>query len=110
MSKGPVSLVCHNCGKENPPKAYCCLSCFKVLRPKEDIPWWRTYIRLSTPTMIGIFIVALGGIWFFKQWIEGIEAQVSMNVKTEEYNVSVTADKRKRQAGIDVESSAESTT
>ncbi len=91
-----ATLRCYHCGAENPPKAYCCLSCFKVLRPKEAIPWWRAYIRMSLPmTMLMLFFIGVG-LYMFKRWMENIEAQVTMNFKGSDYNLTLTADKKKR--------------
>jgi ribosomal protein L40E len=101
------SLSCLHCGAENPLKAYCCLSCFKVLRPKEKIPWYRMYIRPSTPFGFIVLLALLAGVVFFKHWIDNLEAQVTMNIKGDDYNVSVIADKKKRNALFDVQSPSE---
>lgn len=98
---------CPFCGKENPMSAYCCLHCYKVLREKPKVPWYRMSIRPSLPVGIAMVLAALGGIYFVKKWMENIEAQISMNFKTEDYTVSVIADKKKKQADLDVEANSE---
>jgi ribosomal protein L40E len=90
------SIRCHQCGADNPPKAYCCLSCFKVLRPKAKVPWWRMYIRTSTPMAVTLLVIACAGLYVFKRWVDNVEAQVTMNFKGSEYKLSVSADKRKK--------------
>lgn len=89
--------VCHHCGVENPLKAYCCLSCFKVLRPKEKIPFWKIYVRPNASVLILVGLLAGIGIYTFKKWMDNIEAQVTMNFTSADYNLSVVADKKKKQ-------------
>lgn len=107
--KQPDTLRCNNCGAENPRKAYCCLHCYKVLRPKEDIPWYRVQIKPSFPVGVGLVLVSLLGIVMIKRWMEDIEAQITMNFKSAEYNVQVRANKRKKQSLFEVKHHVDST-
>lgn len=94
----PTSLVCHNCRAKNPPKAYCCLSCFKVLRPKEKIPFWKIHVRPDGPMIVFLLVLGAVSIYTVRRWIQNIEAEISMNFRSAEYNLTVTADKRKKQS------------
>ena len=89
-------LVCHHCNAENPLKAYCCLSCFKVLRPKQDVPFWKIYIRPSSSALVLVVLVAGLGIYTLKKWMDNLEAQVSMNFKSADYNLTFVADKKRK--------------
>lgn len=92
----PKEIVCRSCGAENPPEAYCCLTCFKVLRPKEKVPFYRVQIKAGLPTLILIIVLVGAAIYSMKIWMENIEAQLSMNFTSADYNVSVVANKKKK--------------
>lgn len=94
--QGPIKIICHYCGSENPVKAYCCLNCFKVLRPKTNIPLWRLAMRPSVSFILAFMVLVVGGFYVMKRWIDAVEARVSMNLKTADYNISVVADKRRK--------------
>jgi ribosomal protein L40E len=89
-------LICHQCGAVNPPKAYCCLNCFKVLRPKADVPFWRVAMRPSISAVVILAACMLAGLVVMKRWIDKLEARVSMDLKTADYNISVVADKKRK--------------
>ena len=94
--QGPIKLICHHCGAENPAKAYCCITCFKVLRPKANIPAWRLAMRPSVSLVLFFALIMLGGLYAMKRWIDAVEARVRMDLKTADYNISVVADKRRK--------------
>lgn len=94
--KKPHNTICRHCGKENPSTAFCCLHCYKVLRALPEVPWYKMSIRPSYPVGIVLVGLALGGIFWVKTWMEGLEAEISMNFKGEDYSLSVTAEKNKK--------------
>ena len=85
---------CPHCHRENPLTAFCCLHCFKLMRPKVKVPWYKVSLKASYPVGIALCALAIFGIYLIKCWMENLEAQVSMNFRTEDYSVSITADKK----------------
>ncbi|MCB4756065.1 MAG: hypothetical protein LHV69_03380 [Elusimicrobia bacterium] len=94
--------ICPQCGTANPHHAYCCLNCFKVLREKPKVPFWKMEIRLDLLIIVAVFVVFAGMALLFKQWLTNVEAEVTLNLTSAEYNVSVVADKRKRSASLEL--------
>ena len=95
---GPKKLVCMKCGAINPPKAYCCITCFQILRPKVKVPLWQMALRPSVTVSVALVIILLVSLVATKRWVDAIEARVQMDLKTADYNISLVADKKKRQA------------
>ncbi len=100
-----TAVKCPGCGASNPVRAYCCITCFKVLRAKVEVPFWKMQIHPSTSFTIFMLGVAAFLIYFVVMWMRDIEAQVTMNLNSGDYSLSVVADKRKAQGiNMDVES------
>ena len=93
--RDPIKLVCRNCGAENPPKAYCCITCFKVLRPKAQQNVWQVAMKPSISITIFFALVVVFGLVMMKNWVDKIEGRVQMDLKTADYNISVVANKKK---------------
>ncbi len=89
------SRPCRFCGKPNPANVFVCLHCYKVLREKPKMPWYKMSIKPSLPVSVTLIALALAGIFFIKRWMENLEAQISMNFKSEDYSVSLIAEKKK---------------
>jgi ribosomal protein L40E len=87
---------CIHCGAENPPTAYCCLSCFKILREKHKVPFWRMRIEPTWSALAIVTAVLIAVVVLLKHWMEDIDAQVTMNLQTAENSYSLMADKKKR--------------
>jgi ribosomal protein L40E len=76
---------CSYCQAENPPNAYVCLRCYKVLREKPKvgvlhwrIPWW-----LSAPVLVGSMIWVIFALGH--QWSSYAQAQIENNASTVQY-------------------------
>lgn len=91
----PTEIFCPHCAASNPPRAYCCLTCFRVMNPKIHVPFWRLYLRPSSTLLIGFFIVFAGLVVYVHQWLQMVEAEVTLNLRSIDYNVSVVADKKR---------------
>lgn len=93
----PSDIKCPFCGASNPPKAYCCITCFKVMKKKIKVPFWRVQIHPSLPFSLFMLGVIAFLIYFFVLWMRDIEAQVNMSVSSGDYSITVTADKKKQE-------------
>ncbi|MFN0117949.1 MAG: hypothetical protein ACKVQC_06635 [Elusimicrobiota bacterium] len=89
-------IICPHCGAKNPLRAYCCLSCFKVMFAKPKVPLWQLYVRPSMGFWLVFLLLIGGGIFYFKRWIEKIDAEITLNLKAADYSVSVVAEKNKK--------------
>lgn len=96
MKKYKNLVECIHCGAENPPTAYCCLSCFKVLKSQPKTNFWRVRIEPTVTALAVIAAVTITLAVLLKHWMENIDAEVTMNLKTAENSYSITADKKKR--------------
>ena len=96
--QSPRKLVCRHCGAVNPPKAYCCITCFKILRPKAQTPLWQMAMRPSVSIIIVLILILIVGLVAMKRWIGAVEARVQMDLKSSDYHISVVADKKNRPA------------
>ena len=94
--RGPIKIVCNHCGASNPAKAYCCITCFKVLRPKAKTDFLQMAVRPSIALVLVFCVLVLTGLFAMKRWIDKLDARVQMDLKTSDYNISVTADKRSK--------------
>lgn len=95
VKKSIPSVFCPHCGSGNPSTAYCCLSCFKVMREKKGSIW--TVRFEPTWTALGIVgIIVLAIALGLKHWIQDIDAQVTMNLQTAENSYSLIAEKKKQ--------------
>ncbi len=97
--QSPIKLVCRNCGAVNTAKAYCCITCFKVLRPKPKLSFWQIAMKPSVSIAIFFTLMVVAGLFAMKKWIDKIEGRFRMEVKTADYNISVVAGKKKSLLG-----------
>lgn len=104
--KESVEVDCPSCGKKNSEAAYCCVYCYKEMRLK-DIPWWRRPIHLKWPITLALLVGVLFGIFKLKKLLERVEGQVTMNLSSDDFKVSVIADKKKSESDINIQSSVE---
>ncbi len=96
MKKYKNLIECIHCGAENPPTAYCCLRCFKVMKEKIKTPFWRFRIEPSVASLGVAFAILIVLVVALKHWMENIDAQVTMNLKTAENSYSLVAEKNRR--------------
>lgn len=96
MKKYKNLTECIHCGAENPPTAYCCLRCFKVLKEKVKMPFWHFRLEPSMASLGIALAILIALVVVLKHWMENIDAQVTMNLKTAENSYSLVADKKRR--------------
>src|ERR1041384_912155 len=98
-SKQPIIdyVFCPHCATKNPRKAYVCLSCFKVMFPKRIRSWWQIPVPSSISITLIFATLVLSALYLGNRWLSSVEANLTLNIKTSEYNVNVTADKRKNE-------------
>jgi len=94
--QSPTKLFCRSCGAVNPPKAYCCITCFKVLRPKQKLTFWQLAMKPSVSVVVFFAVLVVVGLFAMKKWIDKIEGRFHMDLKTADYNISVVAGKQKK--------------
>jgi hypothetical protein len=104
----PKGIACPHCGTVNPIKAYCCLSCFKVIQEKQKVPFLAFHARPSMAVLGVVVFLTLVAATLLKAWLATVEAQMTINVKTAEYDLSVVADKKRRQAALHLDKNKES--
>lgn len=95
---GRSEVLCPHCHARNPASAYCCLNCFKVIRP-DALPFWRRPIssgRVSAVIMAAIgFILITGAV----QWFKEAEAHLTaMSENNRLYHQSTLEHRRRRAA------------
>ncbi len=93
----PDHLFCPHCATKNPRKAYCCLKCFKVMFPAQKLGFLRANIPSSVSITVIFAALVLAGLYAAQKWLSTIEANMSLIIRTTEYNVAVTADKKKNE-------------
>jgi hypothetical protein len=95
-SSGQINEVtCPHCHEENPKSAYRCLSCHEIMFPKTKPPLWNANIRPSVAFLIILVALLWAGYAIMKNWLAAVEANMTLHVRTDEYNVSIVADKKK---------------
>lgn len=105
MKKYKNLIECLHCGAENPPTAYCCLRCFKIMKTKAKVPFWQVRFEPSVTALGIVASLLIVFVFLLKHWMENIDAQVTMNLQTAENSYSIIADK-KRRGDLDVDISS----
>ena len=82
--RGPIKIVCNHCGAKNPVKAFCCITCFKVLRPKSKNPLGALNMGAGVKILIAIAVVALFVVIAVKSWIGKIEDRTQSDLRATE--------------------------
>jgi len=105
-SRTPLPLYCRHCGAENPPKAYVCLQCFKELKSKVKIPFWKMRIQLSYPVMgmVLLFFIILSAL--LRNWMQNINDQITKDLNTVDYTMSYLAQRKEMSQNKDTSSAA----
>lgn len=88
-------VFCPHCATKNPKSAFVCLKCFKVMFPQPPSGLFAAQIPTSVSVAVIFATLVLAGIYLGNRWLSSIEANLTLNIKTSDYNVNVTADKRK---------------
>lgn len=90
-------VFCPHCAAKNPKKAYVCLNCFKVMFPTSV----SAIAKFRVPPSISITVIfaalVLAGLHLANRWLAGVEGNMTLHVRTSEYNLAVTADKRRNE-------------
>lgn len=62
--------------------------------PKEEFHWWKIRIppSISFAVILSAFVFAV--LSLANHWLNTVEANLTLNVKTQHYNLNVSADKR----------------
>jgi len=93
--------ICPSCRAPNPSTAYACLNCYQVMDKKYKVPFWKIHIDRTISILFLITIGMVGGLWFIKKWSEAFEAEMSIRIRTAEYQISFVAGKsRHESAGV----------
>lgn len=74
---------CTNCQTENPPNAYVCLHCYRVLKSKLQTKFIHFYI--PWPVSFLVLFISLGWVSynFLKGWVELVSAQMELRTQEE---------------------------
>lgn len=80
---------------KNPPTAYACVKCYKIIDKGHKIPFWKLRLNQTVSIILMIVVGLFGGLWLIKKWSEIFEAEIILRLKTAEYNISLTAGKAK---------------
>jgi len=93
---------CPFCGSENPLKAYCCINCYKVINTHYKVPIWKMQFKTGPAAVIIAVALMVTSVAMLHQWLAGVEANMTINVVTAEYNLSLQADKLKRKTKLKI--------
>jgi hypothetical protein len=86
-------IYCPFCHASNPPTAYVCIKCFKVIGEYFKPPFWKMQISSFGGTLVIIAVAFTAIVFFLSQWLDSVEGEIDVKVRTNEYNVSVAAEK-----------------
>jgi DNA-directed RNA polymerase subunit RPC12/RpoP len=100
-------IICPHCRALNPPTAYVCIKCFKVIYEKYKVPFWKMNISSVAGTLVFSIAIFLSLIYLLNKWLESVEAEMTVKVQTAQYNVSVAAEKARRKVQFGVTSDTE---
>jgi ribosomal protein L40E len=89
-------IPCYQCGADNPITAYCCLACFKVLRPKMKAPFWEIHISTSPTAVLIIFLLFGVLVTSLIKWMQSIDAQVTITLSDVDKNLAMAEERRKK--------------
>jgi hypothetical protein len=94
----PIDFIfCPHCVTKNPRSAFVCLKCFKVLHSENG-----SWLKIRIPTSISITVIfaalVLAALYGGSRWLSTVEGNLTLHVKTSDYNVNLSADKRKNEA------------
>ena len=109
-ASGEISEVtCPHCHVENPKTAYRCLTCHEIMFPKVKPPFWNITIRPSVAWLVILVALLWASYAVMRNWLAAVEATLTLHVSTDEYNVSIVADKKKGTTDVQSEFKKEST-
>lgn len=91
-------VFCPHCAAKNPKKAYVCLVCFKVMFPRVEQKWWKVKIPPSISFAVILSALVYSILFLGIRWLNTVEANMTLNVKTSNYNLNVIADKKKNES------------
>ncbi len=98
MSKIDADHVfCPHCATKNQRKAYCCLKCFKVMHLNQKLGVFGFHIPTSISVTVIFASLVMAGLHLAQKWLASVEGNMSLSIKTDAYNVSVMADKKKNE-------------
>ena len=90
-------IICPHCAAKNSRKAYCCLSCFKVMYPHQKLG----FLRANVPPSISIAVIAaalvFAALLLANRWLATIEANITFHIKTTDYSMAMSAEKKKNE-------------
>lgn len=99
----PEPIICKHCESPNPPTAYCCIHCFKVLKETVKIPLWRVEFHPGAGAVVVVVIMTAGLVFAVQTWMETLNAEVSLHFASPDQSVSVLAKRKpKSQPGLPV--------
>lgn len=81
--QGPVRQIrrCPGCQKENPPNAFVCLYCYRILKSKPQT----SFINFYVPWTVSVLVVCLAFGWasfnLFKGWVDVVSAQLEQRTQ-----------------------------
>src|ERR1044071_1217770 len=90
-------VICPHCAAKNSRKAYCCLSCFKVMYPDQKLGFLRANVPPSISITIVLAALVIAGLYLANRWLASIEANMSLHIKTNDYSVAMSAEKKKNE-------------
>lgn len=94
--KKPAFILCPHCRAENPPRAYCCITCFKVMYGKPKLSFWETRIPSSAFFLAVLFAITGSGYVVMQRWLKAMETQITIHMETEQYHLSFIANKKEQ--------------
>jgi hypothetical protein len=63
---------------------------------KDELSFWQTQIRPGTKGVVLAIVVAVALLFLLKQWLDNIDAQMTVNCNSAEYSMSFVAEKKRQ--------------
>ncbi len=95
-------IRCPFCHALNPATAYVCIKCFKVISDSYKVPFWKIQVSSFGGTLIICAVAFTVLVYFLGYWLDSVEGEIDVSVRTTEYNVSVAAEKTKKDFNVDI--------
>jgi ribosomal protein L40E len=100
---------CPFCGALNPPMAYACTKCFKVMKDFYKPPWWLMKVHISIAVFVVLLSLGIAGTLVMWSWSRAAEAKAVILEQQAIYEMSL-AKVRDRERQAEDQSSDQSST
>ena len=76
--EAPEHILCPHCLSKNPPRAYICLNCFKLINPKRKFPWWKQAFQGTRAVLLLVILFCLVSVITIRRWLFRVEDRLNL--------------------------------